>query len=161
MIAIRSATPDDLPATAVLAAKLVRFHHALDRARFLAPTDRLEQGYERFLATRVDADDAVVMVADDGGAVVGYAYGALEERDWNLLLEAHGAVHDVWVEERARRGGVARRLVEAVCVRLEELGAPRILLATATGNQDAQRLFAAMGFRSTMTEMTREKKTGA
>ena len=158
MIAIRSATEDDLRATAVLAAKLVRFHHALDRARFLAPTDRLEDGYERFLATRLESEDAVVMVADDGGVIVGYAYGALEDRDWNLLLEAHGAVHDVWVEEGARRAGVARRLVEAVCLRLEELGAPRIILATATQNDDARRLFAAMGFRPTMVEMTRERR---
>ena len=108
MITIRSATPDDLAETAALAAKLVRFHHALDRLRFLTPTDRLEEGYRGFLATRLDHDDAVVMVADDDGAIVGYAYGALEDRDWNLLLEAHGAVHDVWVEERARRSGVAR-----------------------------------------------------
>ena len=161
MITIRSATPDDLAETAALAAKLVRFHHALDRLRFLTPTDRLEEGYRGFLATRLDHDDAVVMVADDDGAIVGYAYGALEDRDWNLLLEAHGAVHDVWVEERARRSGVARRLVEALCLRLEELGAPRIVLATATENHDAKRLFASMGFRETMLEMTREKKSGA
>ena len=47
-------------------------------------------------------------------AIVGYAYGALEGRDWNLLLDAHGAVHDIFVAAEARRGGVGRQLVEAL-----------------------------------------------
>ena len=39
---------------------------------------------------------------------------------------------------------------------LERRGAPRILLATAVENEPAQRLFASLGFRTTMVEMTRE-----
>jgi hypothetical protein len=35
-------------------------------------------------------------------------------------------------------------------------GAPRIVLHTAASNADAQALFARLGFRRTMVEMTRE-----
>jgi RimJ/RimL family protein N-acetyltransferase len=38
---------------------------------------------------------------------------------------------------------------------LEALGAPRIVLSTMVRNESAQRLFAAVGFRPTMLEMTR------
>jgi ribosomal protein S18 acetylase RimI-like enzyme len=41
--------------------------------------------------------------------------------------------------------------------RLEALGAPRILLNAMVENESAQRLFASVGFRPTMVEMTRER----
>jgi ribosomal protein S18 acetylase RimI-like enzyme len=43
-----------------------------------------------------------------------------------------------------------------MCRRLERLGAPRVLLHTASQNREGQALFAKLGFRSTMIEMTRE-----
>jgi RimJ/RimL family protein N-acetyltransferase len=46
--------------------------------------------------------------------------------------------------------------VEAVCTRLREMGAPRVVLMSAAPNVAAQRLFARLGFRPTMVEMTRE-----
>jgi hypothetical protein len=39
---------------------------------------------------------------------------------------------------------------------LAERGAPRIVLKTSTKNEAAQRLFASLGWRPTMMEMTRE-----
>ena len=87
---------------------------------------------------------------------VGYAYGRLEERDWNNLLDACGGFHDLWVDEAARSAGAGRALTEALVRRLVELGAPRIVLKTAAKNEHAQRLFQRLGWRPTMIEMTRE-----
>jgi RimJ/RimL family protein N-acetyltransferase len=39
---------------------------------------------------------------------------------------------------------------------LQQRGAPRVLLWTAEPNAVAQRLFARLGFRRTMIEMTRD-----
>jgi RimJ/RimL family protein N-acetyltransferase len=47
-------------------------------------------------------------------------------------------------------------LLNATLDALLDLGAPRVVLSTATQNEAAQRLFAAAGFRATMIEMTRE-----
>jgi RimJ/RimL family protein N-acetyltransferase len=41
--------------------------------------------------------------------------------------------------------------------RLGALGAPRIVLKTSTKNAAAQQLFASLGWRPTMLEMTRER----
>lgn len=158
---VRPATQADLPAVASLAASLVRLHHAFDPDRFLC-IEPLEPGYARFLAGELADDDAVILVAvargDDRERVVGYTYGRLEPRDWNELLDACGKIHDVFVDEAARGHGVAAALVEAMVARLEAKGAPRVVLLSATPNVAAQRLFARLGFRSTMVEMTREKK---
>lgn len=156
MVVIRRATADDLPRAAALAAELVRFHHAVDPERFML-VDCVEEGYEAWFRRELGREHARILVADSAGDVVGYAYGTLEERDWNLLLDEHGAIHDVLVAERARRGGTGRRLVEAMIAELEALGAPRIVLSTMVQNQAAQRLFAACGFRPTLLEMTRNR----
>ena len=152
---VRLATRQDLPAIAPLAAALVRLHHAFDAKRFFL-VENLEAGYERFLAGELADPDARVTVAERDGQIVGYAYGGLLERDWNALLDACGAVHDIFVAEAARGEGVARLLMEDMLARLREMGAPRVVLSAAWPNETAQALFEKLGFRRTMVEMTKE-----
>lgn len=158
---IRPAVATDAPALGRLAAQLVRYHHALDPRRFLL-VERVEEGYARFLAGEMADRRAVVLCAarEPEGDVVGYTYATLEGRDWNALLDAHGALHDILVDPSARRAGLGARLLRATCERLEALGAPRVVLSTAVQNREAQALFAKVGFRSTMIEMTREAGGG-
>lgn len=153
---IRRATKTDLPRVAALAGALVRMHHATDPDRFMLSPD-VEKGYAWWFDRQLGNPKAVILVAEREGAIAGYAYGSLEDRDWDMLLDEHGAVHDVFVDEPARRSGAGRALVLAMVAALEELGAPRIVLSTMVGNERAQRLFAACGFRPTMLEMTRSK----
>jgi ribosomal protein S18 acetylase RimI-like enzyme len=158
-ITVRAARSEDLPAASKLAAELVRQHHAYDPLRFMS-TERLEEGYERFLRTQVGRDGVVLLVAvllrGEEETIVGYVLGSLEERDWSDLRDACGKIHDVYVDERVRRRGVASQLVEAAVTGLAAMGAPRIVLMAAWRNEAAQRLFARLGFRPTMLEMTRE-----
>ena len=160
-IHVRPARPEDLPALGRLGAEMVRVHHGFDRARFMSPSGDTEAGYAWFLGTQLDREEAVVLVAERAGEVLGYVYGGLEPRSWNELRDEAGFIHDVFVDERVRRRGIARRLVEAAAEALEGLGAPRVMLWTAEGNPAAQRLFARLGFRRTMIEMTRERGSGA
>lgn len=154
-IAIRRATAADRTRLGEMAGKLVRLHHAFDQDRFLA-LENVEEGYGKWLVKESGREAALVLVAEQAGAVVGYLYGALEPRSYNDLLEACGYVHDVWVEEPARRHGTAAALVERACAVFKQRGAPRVVLMAATKNEPAQKLFAGLGFRSTMIEMTRE-----
>jgi ribosomal protein S18 acetylase RimI-like enzyme len=137
----------------------MRSHHAFDSARFMAPGSSAEEGYAWFLGTQLDRPDAIVLVAELAGKVVGYVYAGIEGRSWNELRDEAGFIHDVVVEESARRTGVATRLLEAAATWLEQEGAPRVMLWTAQANTPAQRLFAKLGFRITMLEMTRERRT--
>lgn len=154
-LVIRSATVEDLPEVGKLAAALVRQHYEFDPLRFMLIPNP-EAGYARFLRGQLEDDASVVLVAERDGLVVGYAYARVEPRDWNNLLEAHGALHDIYVAEPARRSGVARALALAVCGRLKDKGAPRVVLHTASSNSGAQAFFKSIGFRETMLEMTRE-----
>lgn len=155
-VTVRRAGRGDLPALGRLGALLVRTHHAFDPQRFLAPGDRLEDGYARFLASQLENDDVVVLVAERGGTVIGYVYAGVEPRNWKELRDEAGFIHDVVVDESARRRGVARALVEAAADWLRAKGVARVMLWSAWANRPAQRLFERLGFRPTMVEMTRE-----
>jgi ribosomal protein S18 acetylase RimI-like enzyme len=159
-LVIRRAEPADVPGMARLAGALVRMHHRVDPSRFLL-VDEVEKGYGWWFGREIARPEAVAIVALRAGSVVGYAYGTLEERDWNLLLDEHGALHDVFVDETARGHGVGQRLVREAVAALEELGAPRVILSTMVSNETAQRLFRRCGFRPTMLEMTRDGETVA
>ena len=154
-VQIRQATRRDLPQIARLAGELVRQHHALDAQRFMFIPNP-EAGYEWWFGKELSNKKALIFCARLDGKLVGYAYARLEPRDWNALLDAHGALHDVLVAESARRKGIARLLLERVLQELRARGAPRIVLHTAVKNLAAQKLFASVGFRKTMLEMTCE-----
>ena len=154
-VQIRPATPDDLDALAHQGAALVRFHHELDPARFML-SEGLEKGYRRFLESELKNTSAVLIVATapDLEGLAGYAYGRIEPRDWTTLRDVHGALHDVFVSPSARRRGVAERLVKGMVDALKSRGAPTVMLMSAWDNTPAQRVFARLGFRRTMVEMT-------
>jgi ribosomal protein S18 acetylase RimI-like enzyme len=152
---VRRARAGDIRAAAELAGELVRLHNAKDPSRFFLP-DRVVDGYADWLEREAARDGAVVLVALLDGAVVGYAYGTLEARDWNLLLDEHGAIHDLFVKEAARAKGVGKQLLGAMLRELEARGAKRIVLSTMVDNQRAQAVFRSAGFRPTLLEMTRD-----
>lgn len=152
---VRACEERDLDEVSVLAAKLVRFHHELDPARFLH-RDRVQEGYRWWLGKELaKKDEVVLIVLANGERVGGYAYARLEGRDWMRLLDAHGELHDVWVEEDVRGSGFAEKLVRECVRQLEALGALRVVLNTGWRNERAQRFFEKLGFRPTMLEMIR------
>ena len=157
-VVIRRATRADLPALGRLGALLVRTHYDFDPARFMSPGADAEEGYAWFLGAQLAADDTAIFVADRGGEVLGYIYAGVEPQSWKELREEAGFIHDIVVDERGRRSGMARQLISHASAWLRERGMPRVILWTADPNSDAQRLFSRAGFRRTMVEMTLELK---
>lgn len=164
MFHVRRAREEDLPAVSRLAAELVRMHHRLDPPRFLL-VEPLEEGYQWFFTRELRRAEAVILVAEldqpaahpeVAAGIAGYAYGTLEPRNWNDLLDACGKLNDLFVHESLRRHGVGRKLVLEALAALRAQGAPRVVLMSAWQNAQAQAAFERLGFRRTMVEMTRE-----
>ncbi len=153
-------TAADLGPVGALAEALVQRHHAWDPRRFFTTPD-VAQAYRDYFESQLGAPGLVLLVAELEGRVVGYLYGTAEEaRDWAMLLERHGAVHDVFVEAGARRRGVARALLEGARARFADRGLPRVVLYAAAANAEGQALFRALGYRPTMVELTLELPQG-
>jgi len=155
-IAVRGARPEDGDALGRLGALLVSVHHDFDARRFIAPGPRTAEGYGGFLLSELDRKEALVLVAAQGGDVLGYAYAGVEGNDWMALRGPAGVIYDLVVDPARRGSGIGKALLQATLTALAERGVPRVLLSTAQQNVAAQRLFTAAGFRPTMIEMTRE-----
>lgn len=154
---IRPAEGTDLPSLGRLGTLLVRTHHDFDAARFIAATAQTEGGYAAFLGTQLAEPDALLLVAERDGTVIGYTYATLEGHDWMSLRGPAGVLHDIVVDPASRGAGIGLALLDATMAALEARGAPRTVLSTAARNEAAQRFFARAGFRRTMIEMTRER----
>jgi|SRR5919205_984916 ribosomal protein S18 acetylase RimI-like enzyme len=153
---VRRATPADLTMIGRLGALLVKEHYDFDPQRFLAAGRGTPEGYASFISAQLEDPDAAVLVADDNGDVVGYAYAAVEGYDYMALRGPAGVLHDIIVAPAHRGRGVGRLLLDAAMEFFRSRGVPRLVLSTAKRNEAAQRLFARMGFRQTMIEMTLE-----
>jgi ribosomal protein S18 acetylase RimI-like enzyme len=153
---VRRATPADLPGIGRLGALLVKEHYDFDPQRFLAARPGTLESYASFISTQLEDEDKAVLVADDDGHLIGYAYAAVEGYDYMALRGPAGVLHDIIVDPEHRGRGVGRLLLDAALEFFRSRGVPRVVLSTAERNEAAQRLFASVGFRRTMIEMTRE-----
>lgn len=154
-VTVRPAAEADLEVLGTMAGALVRFHHEVDERRFLLAKG-VEEGYRRWFRRELANADVMLRVAvDAAGKVLGYTYARAEERDWNMLLDAHVALHDVYVDPAARGRRVGEALMERFVADVAARGDVRAVLHTMVSNERAQRLFAKYGFRPTMLEMTR------
>jgi len=157
---IRRATVADVASAAMLGAEIVRHHHRTNPSRFFLTAD-VEESYQWWLTRQLERPEAVVLLAEQDGRVVGYAYGALEPRDWSVLLDQHGALHDLFVAPEARRAGVGRALVNTLIEELIALGARLLVLRVMVQNEPARRLAETCGFASTMLELSRSATAAA
>jgi ribosomal protein S18 acetylase RimI-like enzyme len=160
MLKIRPATIADRDALGRYGGALMRQHHAADEKRFIE-VEHPEAGYGRYLVSTLTDPDSLVLVAEEDGRVIGYLYADIEGTSWKDLRGPCGYVHDVYVDERARRQGAGRALMSAAIEWIRGKGRRQVVLLTKTQNEHAKRLFASLGFRSTMIEMTLDAEKDA
>jgi len=156
MITIRPATRTDEESLGRFGGALMRQHHAADPRRFIQ-VEHPEAGYGRYLVSQLASPDSLVLVAEQAGRIVGYVYADVEGTSWRDLRGPCGFVHDVFVDESVRRQGAGRELLRAAIEWIHSKGRSQVVLWTKTKNDGAKRLFATLGFRPTMIEMTMDR----
>lgn len=153
MTLVREMTEGDLDTVSLLAEQLVLLHHRWDTTRFFT-TPGIAAGYHRYFKSMLRDEKTVLLVAERQDEVAGYLYGSVEGRDWAKLLDAHGAVHDIFVADAHRRHGIAQALMEGAKQRFTAKGAKQMVLYSASANVEGQALFRSIGYRPTMVEFT-------
>jgi [ribosomal protein S5]-alanine N-acetyltransferase len=133
----------------------VRVASAADASRIAPLFDAYRQFYglpsdrsvaQRYLAERLALGESVLLVAE---AADGTALGFVQMYPTFSSLRAARTfvLHDLYVDPAARRGGVARRLMEAAVTQARAAGAVALTLQTARANDAAQRLYEALGWK--------------
>jgi GNAT superfamily N-acetyltransferase len=152
MLQIRPATSDDLPAILPMVAQTCAFHQHLAPAKYPFLPEP-EKRYGWWLGRQVSDPRSVFLVAELDGRVVGFLIAAVEAEIPIYRLKEFGFVHDLWVEEDARRHGVGKALMLEMVKRFRTMGVEQIRLDVVAGNEPAERLFAACGFAVATKQM--------
>lgn len=152
---IRAGAVRDIHFVLPLVARTIAFHQQLDPARFSA-WPNAHQRYEDWLRRTAENREGAFFVAEEAGGIVGFVLGQVQEEYAMYTTGRYGMIHELWVEPKWRRQGIARQLMLAALDLFRRVGVEQARLDSATANTAAQRLFAACGFRPSMTEMLAE-----
>ena len=132
MIAVRPARPNDVPAIAALARRswLDEFGDSVPPE---AAAEEAASRSEAYFASALATD--TILVADDGGAIAGFAQFDDAE------------LHRLYVETALQGRGIGRALLEAALEHPRLAGAERVVLQVWEQNERAVRLYESAGFR--------------
>ncbi|AXK72567.1 GNAT family N-acetyltransferase [Lysobacter sp. TY2-98] len=137
---IRPATPDDLDAAAALFDAYRQFYGQ--------PSDIAAA--RAFLAERIARGESTVHLAWHGNDAVGFVqcYPMFS----SVRMKPIRVLNDLYVDASARRGGVARALLDAAADTARDAGAARIVLETTRDNIAARALYRAAGWEEESTQ---------
>ena len=150
---VRRATKEDAAIIAEFAMKLVDQHVGYDTVRFSRIGNA--DGMADFYRGQTEVENASVLVAENDGEVVGFAFMEFEPIIYAELATKVVWLHDIFIDDAARATGAGKKLIEAVAVEAKRFGANKILLSVAAKNVGAQGFFEQTGFMTTMHEMMR------
>lgn len=155
---IRPAEASDIPQMLPLIAKICALHQAWDQAKYgFLPNP--EQRYQSWLRRLIKNPRNLCLVAQDtqpDSTIVAFLIATVEQEIPIYTVQEFGFIHDLWVEETYRQGGIARQLVQRTIEHFRQIGVQQIRLDTAAQNEVARKLFSACGFRVSMVEMLME-----
>ena len=139
-LAISRAGPADLDALALLFDAYRGFYgQASDVA-----------GARDWLRSRLRVGESVVLVAKRAGAAVGFVQ--LYPMFSSVRMARTWILNDLFVDAAARRGGVARALLDAAAAFAREDGAAGLSLETGRDNAAARALYRAAGWHEDDTQ---------
>jgi GNAT superfamily N-acetyltransferase len=152
-VTIRTAQPRDIQAVAQLWEALVEYHRELDSELPAAtPTGALR--YARRLEDQLQNPLAKVLIAEIEGRVVGYVFGMVVDLMPDMFRqEACGFLADIYVDERYRRHGVGRGLVQSLASWFRQQNLTYYEWHAAAQNPEALAFWRALGGREVMLRM--------
>lgn len=150
-IAVRKATTNDAAKIGDFALQMIEQHVDYDSIRF----SRIggPAGMANFYRGQTEAENASLLVAEQDGEIVGFAYMQFEPILYADLATRVAWLHDIFVDRSSRKSGAGTELIKAVVDEAKGCGANKILLSVAAKNKVAQGFFEYAGFQTTMHEM--------
>ena len=103
-----------------------------------------------WLRSRLRVGESVVLLARRGGAVLGFVQ--LYPMFSSVRTAKTWILNDLYVDPAARRGGIARSLLDAAAKFAREDGAAGISLETTQDNAAARALYRAAGWNEDATQ---------
>jgi ribosomal protein S18 acetylase RimI-like enzyme len=110
----------------------------------------------RSMEEHLACDRSEVLVADDGGRVVGYALGTILENPPVVPDQFYGYVSDVAVTATARRSGVGTRLTDAMHAWFRSRRLPYAQVQVAARSEGGRAFWRRAGYSAFVEQMRME-----
>jgi ribosomal protein S18 acetylase RimI-like enzyme len=149
---VRAAGDDDLDALTRLWNEADALHAKLSPGFFRRADPA--RGRQRAVETLRDVEESrhetILVACDERGAVHGALHVQVYDTPLALTMvpERRGHIETLIVARTRRRRGCGRALMTAATRWAREQGASQLLLTVWDGNDDAQRFYAALGYRT-------------
>ena len=143
---IRTAQEKDIPRLGDLLLQVCRVHHE-------GRPDLFREGGRKYsddeLRRLLEDKGRPVLVAEDGGNVVGYAFCVRQERQGEGALNDGTTLYldDLCVDESCRGGGAGKALYQAVLELAREMGCYNVTLNVWACNESARGFYEKMGLK--------------
>jgi len=154
---IRPAKHEDINSIVTLYAKATKFMHQISPNGFgqaLEPPLDIEKERESF-ASALDDKETVVLVVEQLGKVVGFVMGVVEKYSDDLLSAPYVTVQYLYVDEKFRRAGIAKALMQDVEKWATDKGLYTLELKVWSNNEPAKALFQSLGYLSLEVRMAK------
>lgn len=134
--------------------EFIRFHQDIDPIFTLS--DGAMHGFEEEMVRRLmKSEDGLVLVALDGGRVVGYSLSEIQGPSKGLQRQSYGYVHHVAVTADYRRKGTGEKILGEIMKWFHSRNVDRIELDITTQNQVARSFWEKHGFTDYMRKLYR------
>ena len=149
---IRFAQIEDIPGILSLLKQVGQVHHE-------GRPDIFRTGAQKYGASQVisllDKPGAVIFVAVDGNAVLGYCFCFVKEtkKDPVLCDRTELYIDDLCVDENCRGQHIGKALYETACRYARQRGCYNISLNVWSCNESAEKFYKALGLKPQKTTM--------
>jgi ribosomal protein S18 acetylase RimI-like enzyme len=151
-ITIRRATLQDYPGFSSVARETSEHHVALLPTIFRSVQVAAP---EEYFADLVTGEQSCILLAEQGGVVVGYATLQLHHAMYDILVPRTTAYIDNFgVAQACRQMGVGRQLLEACRDQAKAMGASSLELDCWEANQGAIRFYERLGMQVSRRRFT-------
>ncbi len=140
---IRSAKKIDLDGIMSLMEEMVVYHNKLDGYyKAFSKYSGLREEAESWLSNK----DMKLLVADDGGDIIGYAQVSIEDAPTYASVKKIGVVHDMFVRDPYRRQKIAKQIFSEAMDWFSSKNLEHIELSVDSRNVAGVKYWESLGF---------------
>jgi ribosomal protein S18 acetylase RimI-like enzyme len=144
---IRKAKKEDLDAVVELGYGMLMFHTKFNTYyQPIKDRTKLREITSKYFLKLMRSRNALFLVAEDDGKIVGHAIGEIKKNPTGLLEEKHGEVGEIFIKKEYRRTGLGKQFIDDILDWLKTKKIKRVVVDFDSKNGIARTAYKKMGF---------------